>query len=110
MSGTCGHTHPRGIRRWAFSSQLRAPRISRPPLGFLALFSVPYSFVLLFLPGRFVLHDRTQLGVVQLSLEFNGVERNFSVSPLHATLIMHFEGKNEVMCCGDLATYVVMVL
>ena len=46
--------------------------------------------------------------MVQLSLEFNGVERNFSVSPLHATLIMHFEGKNEVMCCGDLATYVVI--
>lgn len=34
--------------------------------------------------------------MVQLDLEFNGVERSFSVSPLHATLIMHFEGKNEV--------------
>lgn len=38
-----------------------------------------------------------QLGVVQLTLEFGSVERAFSVSPLHATLIMHFEGKLEVM-------------
>lgn len=37
-----------------------------------------------------------QLGVVQLILDFGGVEREFSVSPLHATLIMHFEGKSEV--------------
>lgn len=39
---------------------------------------------------------KPQLGVVELSLDFNGVERNFSVSPLHATLIMHFEGKADV--------------
>ncbi|CAN0530679.1 unnamed protein product, partial [Ectocarpus sp. 8 AP-2014] len=36
---------------------------------------------------------KKQLGVVELNLDFNGVERSFSVSPLHATLIMHLEGK-----------------
>lgn len=40
-----------------------------------------------------------QLGVVQLTLDFGGVEKEFSVSPLHATLIMHFEGKAEVNVC-----------
>ncbi|CAM9790409.1 unnamed protein product, partial [Hapterophycus canaliculatus] len=50
-----------------------------------------------------VKNPRLLLGVVQLSLEFNGVERSFSVSPLHASLIMHFQGKNETWRLVDLA-------
>ncbi|CBN77335.1 Putative subunit of the Anaphase Promoting Complex Putative subunite of the Anaphase Promoting Compl [Ectocarpus siliculosus] len=46
---------------------------------------------------------KKQLGVVELNLDFNGVERSFSVSPLHATLIMHFEGKAETWRLSDLA-------
>lgn len=52
-----------------------------------------------------------QLGVVQLNLEIGGVERDFSVSPLHATLILHFEGSAEVCVQDDnLMIWVLMVV
>lgn len=62
-------------------------------------FSQPFIFLFLNRACRVGETKNPQLGVVQLNLEFNGVERSFSVSPLHATLIMHFEGKNDVRYC-----------
>ncbi|CAN0290399.1 unnamed protein product, partial [Discosporangium mesarthrocarpum] len=47
---------------------------------------------------------KKQLGVVQLTLSFENVERSFSVSPLHATLIMHFSDKPEVIAPWSLPT------
>eukprot|EP00904_Undaria_pinnatifida_P000085 jgi/Undpi1/10077/HiC_scaffold_28.g12531.m1 len=65
----------------------------------LAEFSKAYSVI----KNPRLLVWKKQLGVVQLTLEFGSVERAFSVSPLHATLIMHFEGKLETWRLADLA-------
>ncbi|XP_060520265.1 anaphase-promoting complex subunit 2 [Cylas formicarius] len=46
------------------------------------------------LKGSRTLHWKNNLGIVNLEIELNNRTLNLSVSPVHATIIMHFQDKN----------------
>ena len=59
-------------------------------------FSSIFSYIDQLLKGMRTLNWKTNLGLVNLDIELKDRTLSLSVSPIHATIILHFQDKGKV--------------